>query len=121
LSGSISAGAVPVRLTKNGRDLWLVVSKAAGRGYTWYLAHLPSSEEKGAVELALQGYGYRWKIEEVHRHVKEQYNWQGICLRRYVALKNMNAVFWMAMFFGLYATGVSASGPVYSLEFDIPS
>ena len=70
-----------------------MVSKAAGRGYTWYLAHLPSTEEKGAVELALQGYGYRWKVEEVHRHVKEQYNWEGICLRRYVALKNMNAVF----------------------------
>ena len=93
------AGAVPVRLTKNGRDLWLVVSKAAGRGYTWYLAHLPSNEEKGAVELALQGYGYRWKVEEVHRHVKEQYHGEGICLRRYVALKNMNAVFWMAMSF----------------------
>ncbi len=87
------------RLTKSGRDLWLVVSKAAGRGYTWYLAHLPSTDEKEAVELVIKGYGYRWKIEEVHRHVKEQYHWEGICLRRYVALKNMNAVFWMAVSF----------------------
>lgn len=94
------AGAVPVRLTKRGVDLWLVVSKAAGRGYTWYLAHLPAGiEEEEAVELAIKGYGNRWKIEEVHRHVKEQYNWEAICLRRYVALKNMNAVFWMAMSF----------------------
>ena len=100
MSGVYCAGAVPVRLTESGRDLWLVVSKAAGRGYTWYLAHLPKgTEEQEAVELVIKGYGYRWKIEEVHRHVKEQYNWEGICLRRYAALKNMNAVFWMAISF----------------------
>jgi hypothetical protein len=94
-----SAGAVRVRLTPGGPDLWLVVSKAEGRGYTWYLSHLSTDDEQEAVELALRGYGYRWKIEEVHRHVKAAYNWEGICLRRYVALKNMNAVFWMAMSF----------------------
>lgn len=93
------AGATRVRLTPGGRDLWLVVSKGEGRGYCYYLCHLDAENEQQAVELAFEGYGHRWKIEEVHRHVKEQYNWEGICLRRYVALKNINAVFWIAVSF----------------------
>lgn len=73
---------------KGGRNLWKVVSKAEGRGYTWYLAHLPTgTKEKQAVELAIKGYGYRWNIEEVDRHLKEQYYWEEICPRRYVALR----------------------------------
>lgn len=93
------AGATRVKLTPNGKELWLMVSKGDGRGYTYYLCHLAAQTEEQAVELAFNGYGLRWKIEEVHRHVKEQYNWEGICLRRYVALKNMNAVFWIAVSF----------------------
>jgi len=93
------AGAKRIRLTPGGKDLWLMVSKGQGRGYCYYLCHLATENEQEAVELAFRGYGHRWKIEEVHRHVKEQYNWEGICLRRYVALKNMNAVFWIAVSF----------------------
>ncbi len=93
------AGATRVRLTPGGKDLWLMVSKGEGRGYCYYLCYLAAEDEGEAVELAFRGYGHRWKIEEVHRHVKEQYNWEGICLRRYVALKNMNAVFWIAVSF----------------------
>ncbi len=93
------AGATRVRLTPGGKDLWLIVSKGEGRGYCYYLCYLAAEDAREAVELAFRGYGHRWKIEEVHRHVKEQYNWEGICLRRYVALKNMNAVFWIAVSF----------------------
>ena len=93
------AGATRVRLTPGGKDLWLMVSKGEGRGYSYYLCYLDARDEREAVELAFRGYGHRWKIEEVHRHVKEQYNWEGICLRRYIALKNMNAVFWVAVSF----------------------
>jgi hypothetical protein len=92
-------GAVRVGLTEHGTPLWLVVSKAEGRGYSWYLAHLPTEDERQAVKMAFEGYGCRWTIEEVHRHVKSEYGWERICLRRYVALKNMNAVFWAAISF----------------------
>jgi len=93
------AGATRVSLTPKGKALWLMVSKGENRGYTYYLCHLAAETEEEAVRLAFHGYGLRWKIEEVHRHVKEQYNWEGICLRRYVALKNMNAAFWIAVSF----------------------
>lgn len=96
---SYRVGARRVRLTKNGPDLWLIVSKGVPGGYSWYLAYLPAPSKSEAVEMAFRGYGYRWKIEEVHRHVKEQYNWEGMCLRRYVALKNLNAIFWLAISF----------------------
>lgn len=92
-------GARRVRLTPKGPDIWLIVSKGEHGGCSWYLAYLPAGNKSEAVEMAFRGYGYRWKIEEVHRHVKEQYNWEGMCLRRYVALKNMNAIFWMAISF----------------------
>ena len=47
----------------------------------------------------MQGYGRRWKIEEVHRHVKTDYHLEAISLRRYVALKNLNFLLWVAMSF----------------------
>ncbi|MCZ6595720.1 MAG: transposase [Bacteroidetes bacterium] len=107
------AGARHVRLTPGGKDLWLVVSKADGRGYCYYLSYLATEDEREAVELTFREYGHRWKIEEVHRHVKEQYNWEGICLRRYVALKNMNAVFWIAISF-IYTRLESLPVEIYS-------
>ena len=38
------------------------------------------------------GYGYRWKIEEVRRQIKQDYHLEEICVRRYEALKNFIAL-----------------------------
>jgi len=45
------------------------------------------------------GYGHRWKIEEVHRQIKSDYDLEGICMQRYEALKSMNALLWAAVSF----------------------
>ena len=92
-------GAKKVRLEKNGSDLWLVVLKEKGRGYCWLLCHLKAESAEEAVETAFEGYGHRWKIEEVHRQVKGDYGLESICLQRYEALKSMNALLWTAVSF----------------------
>lgn len=97
---TFEAGAIPVQLTATGKTLWLITLKRRHRGYSWFLCYFkncPTAE--AAVKLAFQGYGLRWKIEEVHRQVKMDYRWEDMRLLRYHALKNMNALLWMAVSF----------------------
>ncbi len=58
---------------------------------------LAKTNKDAAIRTALLGYGYRWKIEEVHRQVKVDDELEGICLQRYDALKAMNALLWTAI------------------------
>ena len=92
-------GAVRVKLDKNGKYLWLVVMKEQHKGYCWLLCHLKEDNIKAAIRTAFVGYGHRWKIEEVHRQIKCDYNLEKICLQRYEALKTMNALLWTAVSF----------------------
>jgi hypothetical protein len=96
-------GAVPVYLPRERGELywpevlWLVVAKQKGKGYCWFLCRLPVSTPQQAIEMAMEGYGLRWKIEEVHRQVKSDYHLEAICLQRYQALKNFNVIFWVSI------------------------
>lgn len=102
---TFECGARQVYLPKqygDGRQetaLWLVSAKERGKGWCWYLCHIAAETEAEAVRIAMQGYGYRWKIEEVHRQVKNDYNLEDLRLRRYTALKNFNVLFWITMSF----------------------
>jgi hypothetical protein len=92
-------GAIKVKLTKQGKDLWLIVVKEKNKGYCWLLCNLKADNKKSAIIIAFAGYGHRWKIEEVHRQIKVDYELEGICLQRYDALKTMNALLWSAVSF----------------------
>ena len=96
---SYCCGAVKVKLTERGKDLWLVVVKEKRKGYCWFLCHLKEDNMKKAIDKAFKGYGHRWKIEEVHRQIKGDYGLERICLQRYEALKSMNALLWTAVSF----------------------
>ena len=37
----------------------------------------------------MKAYGLRWRVEEYHRQIKQDYGLEGICLRNYNAIKNM--------------------------------
>ena len=63
------------------------------------MCHLEEDNKKAAIRKAFVGYGHRWKIEEVHRQIKMDYDLEGICLQRYDALKSMNALLWTAVSF----------------------
>jgi len=97
---TFDCGAIAVQLTPTGKPLWLVVMKERKRGYCWLLCHFKDCQSTyEAVDLALKGYGLRWKIEEVHRQIKVDYHLEAIRLERYEALKTMNALLWMAVSF----------------------
>jgi len=79
--------------------LWLVKAQRKGKGALWYLCSLPVEDEQSAIEMAMRGYGLRWRIEEYHRQIKSDYHLEEICLRRYAALKNFLSLFLVTMGF----------------------
>lgn len=82
------------------KPLWLVrLRRKSGKGESWYLCDLAVETAQEAVEMVIEGYGCRWKIEEVHRQIKQDYHLESVRLQRYRALKNFNAIFWTAMNF----------------------
>jgi hypothetical protein len=104
-----------VHLTATGKLLWLVVMKKRHGAYCWLLCYFKDcSSAQAAVELAVKGYGLRWKIEEVHRQIKVDYHLEEIRLERYEALKTMNALLWMAVSF-LYTRLESLALTIISL------
>jgi hypothetical protein len=94
-------GAIPVSYTINGTEhsLWLVVSRNKKHGGLCYL--LVKSEKATAIEVAkwsFKGYGLRWKIEEYHRHVKQEYKLEDIQMKTFDGLQSMLAILTTAMF-----------------------
>ncbi|OVE78917.1 hypothetical protein BVY01_04060 [bacterium I07] len=96
---SYRAGAVPVRLRVGGKRLYLVLVVEPGKGSCWFLSHLDVGSCEAAAREVFEGYGHRWKIEELIRQTKMDYDLESICLQRYGALKTMNALFWAAVSF----------------------
>lgn len=86
--------------------LWLVVARYKPNrngkaGYFYFLCDFPdqSLTEKEIIERALHSYRQRWKIEEIHRQIKQDYKWEQMQLMSYVGLKNMNLLLLLSMCF----------------------
>ena len=79
--------------------LWLVVTKEEGRGYSWFLCNLPTDNKFEAIELAMKGYQYRWKVEEFHRQIKQDYRLEDIRYQRYDAIKTIGSLLLIIMGF----------------------
>lgn len=87
-------------------ETWLVVcrhrSKRGKLGGLFYLLCDFPYHELSMIEIiikALESYRLRWKIEELHRQVKQDYGWEGIQLLSYVGLKNLNIILWIVVSF----------------------
>ncbi|MCF6224123.1 MAG: hypothetical protein L3J34_10395, partial [Flavobacteriaceae bacterium] len=88
-------GAIPIRYIVKGvtHPLWLVVSRNKRHGGLCYL--LVKSELSTVIEVAkwaFKGYGLRWKIEEYHRHIKQEYRLENIQIKTFDGLQSMLAV-----------------------------
>ena len=81
------------------QPLWLVTVQRSGRGKCCFLSYIDARTAEEAVRQVMEGYGCRWRIEEVHRQVKQDYRYESVSLRRYTALRNFNTLFWMTMGF----------------------
>lgn len=93
--------AVRVTRSSKGKDhpLWLVISKDKKHGGLTYL--LVKSKKRDSIEVAqwaFKGYGLRWKIEEYHRHVKQEYRLEDIQIKTFAGLQSMLAIIVAAMY-----------------------
>ena len=80
-------------------SLWLTISRDLKHGGLCYL--LVKSELSTAIEVAkwaFNGYGLRWKIEEYHRHVKQEYKLEDVQLKTFDGLQSMLAILTVAMY-----------------------
>lgn len=79
--------------------LWLVVVKEQGRGYSWFLTHQDTDIEAEVVKQTMQGYQYRWRIEEFHRQMKQDFSLEAIQYQRYEAIRSIGALLVIVMGF----------------------
>lgn len=87
-------------------ETWLIVCQhksAKGKlgGFFYLLCDFPHHQLslKEIIEKALGSYRLRWKIEELHRQVKQDYGWEEMQLLSYVGLKNLNTILWIVISF----------------------
>ena len=96
-----NAGAIRVNFPncKNSQYLWLVTAKESGKGKTWFLSYLNADNEKEAINTTMEGYKYRWKVEEFHRQVKQDFNLNKIKVMKYDTIKSMGTILLITMGF----------------------
>ena len=74
-------------------NMWLLVTRKKGapkgKGYSYYLSNVEITDAYEAAKAIFESYGNRWKIEEYHRYIKENYRIEEIRLGKYVRLKMM--------------------------------
>jgi len=70
------------------------VKKLDKGGYFYLYANIRhlNEDKKSIILEGLKGYRSRWKIEEFHRHVKQDFGWEDMQLMNYTRLKNMNSL-----------------------------
>lgn len=96
---TFKCGAVKVKYKIKGKEheLWLVVTKRENGGYCWLLTRSPKENIIDVIKEAFTAYGFRWKIEEYHRHIKNCYNLEDIQVKTFDGLQSMLAILTIAM------------------------
>lgn len=86
-------------------EAWLIVvryvpkGKKKKAGFFYFLCNFHNQDlsKEQIITKAVRMYRLRWKIEEVHRHVKHDYGWEKMQLMTYIGLKNMNQLLFLTM------------------------
>ena len=87
------------REESHARPLWLIRMRDTRGAESWYVCSLDTDDPDEAIDITVEGYGWRWRIEEVHRQIKQDYQLERLSIRRYSALKNFMTLFWIVMNF----------------------
>ena len=78
----------------NTVKMWFIVAKFEGKGgFFQFFANFKNSDKmaRGFLgEKVIEVYGFRWKIEEYFRHVKQEYQWEKIQLLKYQRIQSLN-------------------------------
>jgi len=86
-------------------EAWLVVARFFSHdknkeGYFYFLCDFPGQPDLSKLAImkkVVSMYKARWKIEEVHKQIKQDYSWESIQLTSYTRLKNMNQLLLIAI------------------------
>ena len=97
LTYECGAMKVKYKIKDKEYDLWLVVTKRANGGYCWLLTNSPKESITEVINEAFKAYGYRWKIEEYHRHIKDCYNLEDVQIKTFEGLQSILAILTVAM------------------------
>ena len=65
--------------------------------YCNFPPHLQDSSVQQKIEKALSGYRIRWKIEEVHRQIKQDYSWEEMRVMKLERLRALNSLLLIAV------------------------
>lgn len=116
----IKVGAIKVGIRTNPHprkkpdivNVYLVVGRYVGKnkdgferdkGYFYLFCNFYKMDKNTSLEViaekALKIYRLRWKIEEVHRHIKQDYRWEDMQLMTWDRLKNLNTLLLLAVSF----------------------
>lgn len=82
---------------KQKHPLYVMITRNEKGGLAYFLV---KSLKKGRLDVlnqAFKGYGYRWSIEEYHRHVKQEYHLEDTQMRKFTGLQSVLAVLTVAM------------------------
>jgi len=66
---------------------------------SWYLTNIEEGSRKIVMMTAMHSYGLRWRVEEYHRQIKQNYQLEKVCLSKYNAIKNMGVIVMLAASF----------------------
>lgn len=87
-------------------DLFLVLARYNSHrnkkgGWFSFLCRFPGRNlsDETIIAKTLASYRLRWKIEELHRQVKQDFGWEKVQLLSYTGLKNLNILLWAALAF----------------------
>ena len=85
------------RVYLDGHALWLVASRQKGEknGLSWYLTNVEGNRHE-VIATVMEAYGLRWRVEEYHRQIKQDYHLEAISLRTYQAIKTMGVIVMLA-------------------------
>lgn len=94
-----TAGATKVNyMLKNTHfELWLVIVRNLQGGFSYFLVRSEKQNKAEVIKQCFEAYGLRWKIEEYHRHIKQQYHLEDILIQKFEGLQSMLSILTIAM------------------------
>jgi len=92
-------GLAAVHLLIKGEmiPLYIMITRNDKGGLAYFLVKSLKKTTEDLLNQAFKGYGYRWSIEEYHRHVKQEYGLEKIQMRTYKGLQSVLAILTVAM------------------------
>jgi len=96
---SYELAAIRVMYGVKGKQhpVWLVISRNIYGGLCYLLVKSNLTTPIEVANWAFKGYGLRWKIEEYHRHVKQEYKLEDMQMRTFVGMQSILALLTVAM------------------------